>query len=319
MQASLFLHGENRLTRSLVGLVVACGISLALGGVALAEAAAPDTLTPTQAAPTLAVTTSASPITLPVAESVSDAKETISGPADSPGILKPVSAVPTEPASVAMASDVSTTMNQSDAGASPASATPVATNSALLVSISAKELPDTLDRPIKPVDEVPIAIVTQQLIPAADGWTLAPADDIMTTPMPQADINAAIATTAASLPPVNAPVIPHGLLTGMSAPMLAGGTVEAAELLASSTNARSLEWRLVLAMSIVILVALSYGLWLRRAGHANAARSDILSSRVVISTPDFLRLFPPLGSRFLVVEQCAWSHLTNRSGKEYAL
>ena len=318
MQAPYFLHVANSVTRSIVGLVVVCGMSVALGGVAFADVAAPETQAQAPAAPSQAVTTTGPTISQATADSTPLADSTPAARVAGPDALITVPAVQTESATVSKAGKQTVT-SLPEANVGSTNAMPVTANSVVLVPAPAKKLPVATDRSATFADAAPVTFVTQQLIPAEDGWTLAPADDITSSAVPSADISTAIATSAASLPPVNAPVIPHGLLSGIVASMLGGGTVEAAEHLAASGNAGTLLWTLLTAMIILILSAQSYGSWLRRSGHVNAARSDITSARSAISSYDFLRLFPPLGSRFLVVEQYAWTHLFNRSEKEYAL
>jgi len=243
---------------------------------------------------TAATATEAKPTQTPTSPEQVPSK-TAADPAVAPAATSPTSvATVTDPTAVA-------TVTPKDAATDVAASVVVA--AAQLASVTA------------PSVQSPVSEPRTQLTPTSSGWVMVPSRSDV-PPVAQPEITHAIAVAAAALPPVNTPVVPKGLfgqwsqeLTGVTLP-----TVVSVLVIAYS-GLQVMLTVIVLAVLLVKLAGMTYGAWLRRVGHVNAARSDLTS--LFFATPllmDFIRVSPPERGPFLGVADIN-RHVINYSQK----
>jgi hypothetical protein len=131
----------------------------------------------------------------------------------------------------------------------------------------------------------------------------------------QPEISHAIAVRAASLPPVNTPVIPQGLF-GQWTFGLAGVTIPSVVAGFAGTYAglQPAETLIILTVILLGVSGMTYGAWLRRVGHVTAARSDLTSFFATPFLMDFIPVLSPERSPFLGVADIN-SHIINHIQK----
>ncbi len=274
----------TRVIRFSIGLAASCGMTIALNGAALAASGDQDATAQTATNQTTVVAksdTSANAAQISSLQVVVKSDTTQSGTADK-AVTPSGSGQPAVAASVA-------TQQPSALAESSSPAAPVATPADPAGPTAASQV-DTFLTATGPA----AAPVRSQLVPSRTGWVmLSPLSQDVTAAQPE--ITEAIATAAASLPPVNTPVQSSGLFGQLPAGL--AGVIAPSSLLGFAvpvSDANAIILLTILSVLLITLAGQTYGAWLRRVGHVTAARSDLLSS--FFATPllmDFIPVSPP--------------------------